>query len=188
MANGNPDADQDKQLIYQTMHEVLGDVFHQIGTQLAKLTQENESLKTQLGDFLGGVKTTAKNNRRKSLSESVKFDDDFDDHNDVYKEMYGQEIDGADLKEEFLNHIVENDISDDEVPGLLSTLHENTRSRFGKWVKPKAEVSVAIGTPEAKSEEPKIEEPKEPEGKKGTPRAPVDEMWEALSTASKRGK
>jgi hypothetical protein len=147
----NPEAGQDERQIMELLHRELVPVFHKIVADHQELCNRTDALekdhaqtKSVTHGIYGGLKEAYKNKRKSKLSESINLDD-LGDARDIYKDH-----EGTDMKDDLINHILEHDIPDERIEGILANLRENAKSRYGKYKKvesePKEGASIEVST------------------------------------------
>ena len=163
----HPDAPQDESLIMEVMSRELVPIFQTLKQRIEMLEQENCHLKELTGAIIDGFGEAVSNHRRGGLAQSIDLSD-LGEVGDTYKDL-----EGSDLKEDLIDYIMENNIGDDELDDILSTLKQNAMSKYGKYKKNPTEppnpeppapegmggdgkgvLEVAIGKSEEPSEEP----------------------------------
>jgi len=184
---GNPDALQDEKLIEDWAMRNLAPILRQFKCEIDDLKGTSGNHHELIHGIVGGFSNAAKSHRRNNLASSLDLGDDYEGINGIYKDL-----EGSDLKEDFIDHIMENDISDEEIEEMKQILMGNARSKYGKYKRsddplseePKGGVEIEIASPDGK--EGSEEEPKETEGKE---KSPVDAMYEKVMSQhkSKRG-
>ena len=142
--------------------KLVGDHKHTHG-RLEALENEHKETKRMTNGVHDGIMAYGKNRRRSSLSESINLDD-LGDARDIYKAH-----NGTDMKDDLIDHILENDIPDEHLEGILSNLRANSNQRYGGFQK-RADTAPASGSGDLKESPSEgtsdLKDTKAPEGKK----------------------
>lgn len=173
-----------EQQVMEIMHRELVPVFQRLVGEhktthgrLEALEKDHGHTKEVAHGMYAGLMDAHKRTRKSKLSESINLDD-LGDSRDMYK-AHG----GTDMKDDLINHILENNIPDEQLEGLLSNLRENTKQRYGGFKKVEASADPgegplkAVGSDKGTGE---LKESDEPKGKKAS-----DDWYEKVMSQHK---
>lgn len=168
---GHPDAAQDERMIAEWCKRELLPIFKQIKEEIDHIKQVQEAIVGGFGEAVSG-------HRRSSLMDSIDLSD-LGEVGDTYRDL-----EGSDLKEDLINHIMDSDIPDDQIEDILATLKENARAKYGKYKRAEPEAPEGMGDDgDGVLGEPEPEEaaPEEESKKK----KPADEWYERVMAQHK---
>jgi len=154
---GNPDAAQDESMINEWAQRELLPIFQQIKNDIDNINQVVNGIVSGFGEAVSG-------HRRTQLTDTIDLSD-LGEIGDTYKDL-----EGSDMKEDLINHIMDSDIPDDQIEDILATLKENARAKYGKYKRADVEAPkpdggegvLAVSMGAEPSEEAPVDEEEEP--------------------------
>lgn len=167
---GHSDALQDEQLIEDWAMRNLLPILQKFKADIEEIQASMGGHGEMLNGIVGGFKDAATNYRRSNLAKSLDLGEDYDGINSIYKDL-----EGSDLKEDFIDYIMENNISDEEIEEMKQLLMSNAKGKYGRYKRmedePVAEPEggLAIEIEAGPAEEPKEEVKEEPKVEKKDP-------------------
>lgn len=133
---GHPDAAQDEGLILEVMQRELQPVFQTLVQRLTMLEEELQGIKQLTNGIVEGFGEAVSTHRRGSLASSIDLSD-IGNESETYKDL-----EGSDLKEDLIDYLMDNDVSDDQIEEALATLKENVKGKYGKYKRAEPEAPV----------------------------------------------
>ena len=107
---GHSDAQQDEQLIEDWAMRNLLPILQKFKADIEEIQAKMGGHGEMLNGIVGGFRDAATNYRRSNLGKSLDLGEDYEGINSIYKDL-----EGSDLKEDFIDYIMENNISDEEI-------------------------------------------------------------------------